>query len=178
MCTVSAIRFKTSFGSKVRGAVAGSLFFLSCSVPTNAAIGSNNIKAVEVVTRVTNSLKYIEEDIANKGDVQDVLSQIKFLVKNYKLKDNVALALETVVTNKADAKLHAQNAVEDLAQVFEYFSDEVDNMSGKKFPPKDILIFADQATRAAEKELKLLLQSIPSDIIDDVNKKIAEEMAG
>lgn len=183
ICIASAARLKTLFNSKVRSAVAGSLFFLSSnSINVNVAnaggISSENIKAVEVVIRVTNSLKYIEEDIANKGDPKDVLKQIKFLVNNYKLKDNVALALSTVVTNKVDAKLHGTNAVEDLAQVFEYFADEIDNMSGNVLPPKDILMFADQATRAAEKELKLFLQSIPSDITDDVNQKLASEISG
>eukprot|EP01036_Dinobryon_divergens_P027871 gene27871-36720_t len=101
--------------------------------------------AIENIVRVYKSLQYIEEDIENKGDPKSVISQIKVLLKNYQLKDNVIISLEIEIRN--EAKFHGTSAVEDLSQVFEYFSDEIDNMSGNKFPPRQILSFALDATK-------------------------------
>jgi len=146
---------------------------------SNAA-STDYYKAIENVERVSKSLKYIEEDIANKGDAPDIIKQIRFLVKNYNLKENVAASLSTIESSKAreEAKLHGTNAIEDLSQIYEYFSEEMDDMTGKTKPPRDILIFADQATRAADQELKLLIHALPSDITAEVEKQLKSEFEG
>lgn len=118
----------------------------------NVAPSQKVVNAVENIVRVYKSLKYIEEDIENKGDAMTVLSEIKALLKNYNLKENVLISLDLVSKQKEvrnEAKYHGTSAVEDLTQVFEYFSDEIDNMSGRKFPPRQILTFAQEATKAA-----------------------------
>ena len=39
-------------------------------------------------------------------------------------------------------------------------------------PPRDILIFADKATKAAENELKQLIPMYPNDIMDDITRQV------
>jgi hypothetical protein len=125
---------------------------LSSIENANVAPSQKVVNAVENIVRVYKSLKYIEEDIENKGDAMTVISEIKALLKNYNLKENVLVSLDLVSKQKEvrnEAKYHGTSAVEDLTQVFEYFSDEIDNMSGRKFPPRQILTFAQEATKAA-----------------------------
>ena len=63
---------------------------------------------------------------------------------------NTYITLSTTFQDiRNEAKFHGTSAVEDLSQVFEYFSDEIDNMSGNKFPPRQILSFSLEATKAA-----------------------------
>ena len=56
--------------------------------------------AIENIIRVYKSLQYIEEDIENKGDPNSVIAQIKVLLKNYQLKDNVIISLDIVSKQK------------------------------------------------------------------------------
>ncbi|KAJ1380225.1 hypothetical protein B484DRAFT_412111, partial [Ochromonadaceae sp. CCMP2298] len=108
--------------------------------------------AIESVERVANSLTYIQQDIENKGGAQEIVGQIKFLVRNYKLSDNINSAIVVVPKEGSKAALeHGRAAVEDLAAVYEYYSEEMDNMSGKKTPAKETLVLADKAVAAARK---------------------------
>lgn len=120
---------------------------------------------------------YILEDIANKGDAASIVSQVKFLVKNYQLSSNVQTSVGIIRDRKAreEATTHGKAAVEFLAQIYEYFSDQVDDFTGKKFPPKEVLQFAQGAVQAAQKELDALLSSYPPEWTQLVNTQLAEE---
>lgn len=85
------------------------------------------------IQRTRNSLGYILEDIANKGDAASIVSQVKFLVKNYQLSSNVQTSVEIIKERKSreEATTHGKAAVEFLAQIYEYFSDQVDDLTGK-----------------------------------------------
>lgn len=97
-------------------------------------------------------------------------------MKNYNLKESILSSLDVINKSSFDqAKTHGLAAVEDLSQIFEYFSDEVDNMSGNKFPPKEVLIFAQDALKASKQELKLLIESYPSTLLQDIEAKISAE---
>lgn len=72
----------------------------------------------------------------------------------------------------------ARNAYEDLSSVYEYFADEIDNFTGKKYPPKEILTFADSAVRAAKVEINGILKLFPSDVVQGIEAKIKEELTG
>lgn len=126
--------------------------FLLNSLEYSELASPKILSSIENIIRVYKSLKYIQEDIESKGDSKSVIAQIKVLLKNYNLKENIINSLEVVSKDKAirnEAKFHGTSAVEDLSQVYEYFSDEIDNMSGNKFPPRQILSFALDATKAA-----------------------------
>lgn len=188
ICAESSLAYRIFSPRYLSRHVASVVIGISCSTqivpPIQTAhaaeavqINTETIQAIENVERVSKSLKYIQEDIASKGDASDIVRQVKFLVQNYKLKDNLTLSLNTIENQKrkSDAKAHAQNALEDLTQVYEYFSDEIDNMSGKKYPPREVLQFANDATIAAQKEFDLLLGLYPSDVMVEVNSKIEKE---
>ena len=97
-------------------------------------------------------------------------------MKNYNLKDSIITSLDIINQATYDkAKGHGLAAVEDLSQIYEYFSDEIDNMSGRKFPPKEVLTFAQDALKASKQELKLLIESYPTAVIQDIEKKISSE---
>lgn len=146
-------------------------------------------KSIENILRVTKSLKFIQNDINGEGTPESIISQIKFLINNYKLKDNINNSLLIINKNKLNinsnsysgnngysyCKEHGSNAVENLVQVYEYYSDEIDNFSGKKFPPKEVLMFALEATKATDKELKILLDCYPADIMSELDQKISKE---
>jgi hypothetical protein len=94
--------------------------------------GSSFYRSIMTIQRTRNSLGYILEDIANKGDATSIVSQVKFLVKNYQLSSNVQTSVEIIKDRKAreEATTHGKAAVEFLAQIYEYFSDQVDDLTG------------------------------------------------
>ena len=152
---------------------------LILTIPEVAKSESNPslVKSIENIERVYDSLKFVQDDINNKGDAKDIIKQIKFLLNNYKLKDNIILSIELVDSSKKSiARDYGINAVEDLTQVYEYYFDEVDNMSGNTFPPKEVLTFANDAINAARKELNSLKALYPAEVLNDVDKKLASEL--
>ena len=94
--------------------------------------GSSFYRSIMTIQRTRNSLGYILEDIANKGDAASIVSQVKFLVKNYQLSSNVQTSVGIIKDRKAreEATTHGKAAVEFLAQIYEYFSDQVDDLTG------------------------------------------------
>ena len=95
---------------------------------------SSFFRSIKTIQRTRNSLGYILEDIANKGDAASIVSQVKFLVKNYQLSSNVQTSVGIIRDRKAreEATTHGKAAVEFLAQIYEYFSDQVDDFTGEE----------------------------------------------
>lgn len=130
--------------SKIRRTIAsvglGTSFFSFGSQPSFAINTDASTTAAANVMRVSYSLKLIDKQIETVGDVRQVVAQIDKLMQNYKLKDNLQLSLDLVGDNKKrdEAKSHGQAAFEDLSLVKEYYSDEVDDMSGKKKIPREV----------------------------------------
>ena len=134
------------------------------------------VAPLESIARVRYSLDAVQESIASSSDAGLVVTQIKTLLSNYRLKANCAAALEIVPQErKEEARKHADTAVEDLVQIYEYFPDDIDNQSGTKRPPREVLQFADRAVAAAKVELNELFRLVPSDISQEVLKNIAAE---
>eukprot|EP01031_Cornospumella_fuschlensis_P029411 gene29411-35501_t len=140
------------------------------------SLSSSERSAIENIERVIYSLKYMEDDIATKSDPDSVVTQAKFLLKNYRLKENLQTCLNIVPSSqRSEAKEHGQNAVEDLSQIYEYFSDRVDDMSGRKFAPQEVLQFAQEAIGATKKELKAVVSLYPQDLVREVDEQIRKE---
>lgn len=136
------------------------------------------VAVVANIDRVTRSLDYITQDIEKKGDAKAIVSQIKFMLSNYKLRENIQTSLSFVPAGKKEsAKSHGLTAIEDLALIYEYYSDDVDNMSGNRSPPREVLQLAQDAVKAAKKELLLLIDSYPEDIKTEALEKVAAEFA-
>ena len=156
---VSVVLSNPQHLSKIRRTIAsiglGSSFFAFSSQPSLAINTDASTAAAGNVLRVSYSLKLIDKSIETVGDVKLVVSQIDKLMTNYKLKDNLQLSLDLVDNKKRDdARARGQAAFEDLSLVSEYYSDEVDDMSGKKKIPREVLKFAAGASVAAQKELE------------------------
>lgn len=146
--------------TKIRRSIAtiglGSSFFAFSSQPSLAINTDASTSAAANVMRVSYSLKLIDKQITTVGDVRQVVTQIEKLMQNYKLKDNLQLSLDLVKEDKKrdEARSHGIAAFEDLSLVKEYYSDEVDDMSGKKIIPREVLKFAAGASVAAQRELE------------------------
>lgn len=148
------------------------------AVHAETLVADSATKAIENVERVVFSLKYIQDDIAQTADASSVVQQIKFLLTNYKLRENVDKSITTVTKKlQEDARAHGRNAYEDLASVYEYFEDEIDDMTGKKKPSREVLQFADVALQAARKELKDLIAFYPQDVVNEIEAKLKPEFA-
>jgi len=138
-----------------------------------------DINCVKNVLRVKSSLKYIQSDIENVADMTKVINDIKSLQRNYRLEENIAKSVNLASSNqhKQEAKKHGLQAVEDISLIYEYFAGDVDDLTGKiKSTPK-VLSFALDATKAAEKELGLLTDELPSNIFTEANEAVKEEFA-
>lgn len=145
--------------SKLRRTIAsiglGSSFFAFSGQPSLAINTDASTAAAGNVLRVSYSLKLIDKSITTVGDVKLVVNQIGKLMQNYKLKDSLQLSLDLVDNKKRDeARGHGLAAFEDLSLVSEYYSDEIDDMSGKKKIPREVLQFAAGASIAAQKEFE------------------------
>jgi len=121
-----------------------------------------NYSPLDQVARVYYSLPYIDESI-EKETPTVVVGQVRLLLSNYALKDNVLKALDFIPSSaqREEGRIHGLAAYEDLAIVGEYFEDDVDNQSGKKQPPKEVLLFAQKAASASSKEFLLFKASLP-----------------
>jgi hypothetical protein len=49
-------------------------------------------------------------------------------------------------------------------------------MTGKKSPPREVLVLANSAVAAARTELKAFLSACPSGMVQEVETKLAAEM--
>lgn len=132
--------------------------------------------SIENIERVMFSLKYMQDDIENKGDPDAVVTQTKFLIRNYRLKDNLQYALTFLSDERREeADKHAKNAVEDLSTIFEYFPEEVDDLTGRRSAPRELLSFGLEAIGAAKKELGAFLAAFPEDIVREVDDQVRRE---
>jgi hypothetical protein len=110
------------------------------------AASTDSLSGLDTVVRVKYSLDSVAETINSSGDAGTVVAQIERLLNNYQFKDNLKKAIELVPpTRLVDARSHAAVAEEDLRLVTEYFEDNVDNMSGTRRPPRELLQFSSQA---------------------------------
>ena len=154
-CAFSARQHLSKIKRTIASIGMGSAFFAFSGQPSLAINTDASTSAAGNVLRVAYSLKLIDKSITDVGDVKLVVNQIGKLMQNYKLKDNLQLSLDLVDNKKRDeARGHGQAAFEDLSLVSEYFSDEIDDMSGKKKIPREVLQFAAGASVAAQKELE------------------------
>eukprot|EP01039_Chlorochromonas_danica_P001123 gene1123-1227_t len=132
--------------------------------------------SIENIERVVFSLKYMQDDIEKKGDPDAVVTQTKFLIRNYRLKDNLQYALTFLPEERREeAGKHAKSAVEDLSTIFEYFPEEVDNLTGRRSAPRELLSFGLEAVGAAKKELNAFLAAFPEDVVREVDDQVRRE---
>ena len=54
-------------------------------------------------------------------------------------------------------------------------TDDIDDMSGRKTPPKEVLQLAQSATVATRAELESFFQTIPTDVYSPLKSQIVEE---
>ena len=88
--------------------------------------------------------------------------------------DNILASLPLVNKElRREAGAAGKAAIEDLALISEYFTDDVDDFTGKKTPPPGLLKFSLDATTAASKELEAFVSFFP----DDVRKAAAETLS-
>lgn len=145
----------------------------------------NSVGAIDVdtnclknVIRVQTSLQYVEKDIEQIAEMPKIIANIKALQRNYKLDENIMKTLNLVPTlnsARSDAREHGRAAIEDLAQIYEYFSDQIDDLTGNPKTTPETLRFALEATKAAEKELSLLVDAVPSEIASEAINEVKSE---
>ena len=133
----------------------------------NSAHASSDYKqelAVKQCARVYHSLQNIYDDIENNGaDAISVRKQVSLVQKNYGLRDNIRKSLEDVdgLKKKDEAYSHGLQSIEDLALIFEYIEDSIDDSTGKKTPSPETLKIAEKAIMAAKEELATFLAYVP-----------------
>jgi hypothetical protein len=75
-----------------------------------------------------------------------------------------------------EARSHGRTAYEYLTTIYEYFEDDIDDMTGKKSPPKEVLLLSQEGTEAASKELKTFLSYVqPPDLSSAVSSQVKQE---
>ena len=143
--------------------------------PSYAIADEKQIEALKQVERVKVSLKYIQSDLEKASDVKPFIPQIKLLLKNYKFKENLqkGVNLAEKGQKREDAKLHANNAVDDLVLITEYF-DGVDDPAS--VAPKALKLTYDGAG-ASIKEVDAFFSSLPTEDVDSVKSAIKEEFS-
>jgi hypothetical protein len=155
--------------NKVTSAALGMLLL---SNPVLAADSSTS--ALEQVARVKYSLSYVNSDIEKASEAEPIVNQIKLLLNNYKLRENVQASL-SLSNNREEAKTHGLAAWEDLIIISEYFEADIDPITGKKRPPPAALKLSYDAVTAAEKEFDLYFASFPSGLRSSIESKIKAE---
>jgi hypothetical protein len=157
------------------GAYSAIIFGIN-QAPAFAAADDATSAAIANVLRVQYSLKNVDETIEGGSDVNLVLSQIQSLMKNYKLRDNLQIALNAVPDNKkAEAREHSRTVIEDLSLVSEYYTEDIDNMSGRKVIPRQVLSLAQSATKATEAEMDEFFKLIPGEVFQPLKAQVADE---
>ena len=160
------------------GIVAAALAVPVLAVPVLAYDAEpSQVRAVEQILRVQNSLRYVDDSINTEGNPSAVVRQVDLLLVNYKVKDNLRVSLDLIPdkAKREEARQHGIAAIEDLQLVGGYFEDDINNTTGRKTPPQAVLKLAAQATEAASKELKQFFSLLPSDLVSEVKQKIEAE---
>ena len=120
--------------------------------------------AVKQCARVYHSLQNIYDDIEKNGaDAISVRKQVNLVEKNYSLRDNIRKSLDDIdgLKKKDEAYSHGLQSIEDLALIFEYIEDSIDDSTGKKTPSPETLKIAEKAIVAAREELATFLTYVP-----------------
>jgi len=181
LCATTATAARVTLARKCAAAFAAATISTPALFLTSAVAGAvdeSTSSALANVLRVSYSLKNVDETIEKGNDVQLVVQQINSLVKNYKLKENLNAGLAAVSDAKREeARGHARAAIEDLSLVSEYYEDDINDMTGKKTPPKEVLQLAYQATKATRSEIDAYLSLVPSDVATPLKTQVSEEFA-
>ena len=148
-------------------------------IQSSFATSESSLDSLRNVLRVQYSLNYIEDDIEKIANMPKIITSIKSLQNNYKLQENIIKCVDLIPSNneklKTEARSHGKAAIEDLTLIYEYFSDQVDDMTGLPKTTPETLKFAYQATKAAENEISLLVDTIPNEIKSDIVSEIKKE---
>lgn len=173
----NAIRLASRVDAFVKRSAAAVIIAATTAGPMQqlAVAASTEEPALRNVARVYYSLAQVNEEIAKTADAASIRRQCNLLVSNYKLKDNLRMGLKESIPKKQreSARLHGVTALEDLALVNEYYEDDLNNQTGRKSPPREMLGIAEKATVAAREELKLYIMAAPSgaSMLDDVKQE-------
>lgn len=163
----------TKSSNQISKLILTSLLFLNTNiihVNANDNDQSQQINALRKIQSVKDSIKYVQDDIATSGDPDVIVKELKALLSNYKLKDNVILASQLINNKDIREKVSTlgKEAYEDLVIVLEYFPDDLDNLSGRKKAPREVLSFAQEASTSSSKKLQQMLDLFPSDIVKSI----------
>ena len=143
---------------------------------TSINLSPKIIQALENLDRVYYSLNAVLEDIATKSDPTLVTTEVKQLLQNYHVKDNFQLTRQLVDKSHTVAyDISVNNVLEYLTQIYEYFDETIDDVSGRKFPPKEVLSFAQDAIQASQREMQQIFSYYPKEVIQDVDQRIKTE---
>lgn len=149
---------------------------LSSSIPLVHAIEYNDIdqaskSALINVYNVFLNLKYVENDIENGKSTPTIVKEVRTLLTNYRLKDSLQKSV-SLSNNKKEAEVIGRTIIENLNLIFEYFEDDIDNMSGIKTPPKEVLLFAKSSLSATTTEFNKLFTLYPSNVIEKLKENV------
>lgn len=137
---------------------------------------SKAFRALENVERVELSLKFVQQDIEKGGDPSTITNEIKALLNNYRLRDNIELSAQLVSEgNREKAIRLGKDAFEDLSQILEYFPESFDDITGSKIAPREILTFAQEGSKVAASKLHEMVELFPSDAIAALKSGVATE---
>lgn len=146
------------------------------SIPLVHAIEYDDIdqatkSALINVYNVFLNLKYVENDIENGESPQTIIKEVRTLLSNYRLKESLQKSVK-LSKNKGEAEEISRNIIENLNLIFEYYEDNIDNMSGLKTPPKEVLLFAKSSLSATAIEFNKLFNLCPSNIIEKLKETV------
>ena len=127
--------------------------------------------ALTNVYNVFMNLKYIENDIENGESPQTIIKEVRTLLSNYRLKESLQKSVK-LSKNKSEAEVIGRNIIENLNLIYEYYEDNIDNMSGIKTPPKEVLLFAKSSLSATSIEFNKLFNLYPSNIIEKLKEPV------
>ncbi len=145
-------------------------------IPLVHAIEYNDIdqaskSALTNVYNVFLNLKYIENDIENGESPQTIIKEVRTLLTNYRLKDSLQKSL-VLANNKNEAESIGRNIIENLNLIYEYYEDNIDNMTGVKTPPKEVLLFAKSSLSATTIEFNKLFNLYPLNVIEKLKETL------
>jgi len=146
----------------------------AASIPIVHAVEYSDIDQVSKsalmnVYNVFLNLKYVENDIENGESSQTIIKEVRTLLTNYRLKDSLQKCV-VFSNNKNEAESIGRNIIENLNLIYEYYEDNIDNMTGIKTPPREVLLFAKSSLSATTNEFNKLFNLYPSNIIEKVKE--------
>jgi len=143
-----------------------------------SSISTVELESANQLARVMYSLDYISDDIDKGITSQQVITQIKTLLGNYNLKDNIRKTVALVPSGPSREKAYEKgvSAIEDLSSIFEYFNDGI---TESKVSPRELLMFAQKATKSAKDDLGFIInECLSKDLAQRVNAKVTAEFSG